>query len=112
MGDDGSEQHDEVHAREAANSAALERLEELAEEWPGHLELIDQMRARYQHAAEHLEHEHSDDEGEIPPDQEMIEHAAIRQAVINAQRVAIIDLRDRRVIGDPALRPRRARSGP
>jgi len=104
VGDDGSEQHDEIHAREAANSAALERLDELVEEWPGHLELIDQMRARYQHAAEHLEHEHSDDEGEIPPDQEMIEHAAIRQAVIDAQRVAIIDLRDRRVIGDPALR--------
>jgi CPA1 family monovalent cation:H+ antiporter len=104
VGDDGSEQHDEIHAREAANSAALERLDELAEEWPGHLELIDQMRARYQHAAEHLEHEHSDDEGEIPPDQEMIEHAAIRQAVIDSQRVAIIDLRDRRVIGDPALR--------
>jgi CPA1 family monovalent cation:H+ antiporter len=104
VGDDGSEQHDEVHAREAANAAALERLDELAIEWPGHLELIDQMRARYQHAAEHLEHEHSDDEGEIPPDQEMIEHATIRQAVIDAQRVAIIDLRDRRVIGDPALR--------
>jgi monovalent cation/hydrogen antiporter len=104
VGDDGSEQHDQIHAREAANSAALERLEELAEEWPGHLELIDQMRGRYEHAAEHLEHEHSDDEGEIPPDQEMIEHAAIRQAVIDAQRVAIIDLRDRRVIGDPALR--------
>ncbi len=100
VGDDGSEQHDEIHAREAANSAALERLDELAEEWPGHLELIDQMRARYEHAAEHLEHEHSDDEGEIPPDQEMIDHAAIRQAVIDAQRVAIIDLRDRRVIGD------------
>ena len=104
VGDDGSEQHDEIHAREAANSAALERLEGLAEEWPGHMELIDQMRARYEHAAEHLEHEHSDDEGEIPPDQEMIEHAAIRQAVIDAQRVAIIDLRDRRVIGDVALR--------
>jgi monovalent cation/hydrogen antiporter len=104
VGDDGSEQHDQIHAREAANSAALERLDELTEEWPGHMELIDQLRARYQHAAEHLEHEHSDDEGEIPPDQEMIEHAAIRQAVIDAQRVAIIDLRDRRVIGDPALR--------
>jgi len=104
VGDDGSEQHDEIHAREAANSAALERLEGLAEEWPGHMELIDQMRARYEHAAEHLEHEHSDDEREIPPDQEMIEHAAIRQAVIDAQRVAIIDLRDRRVIGDAAVR--------
>jgi len=104
VGDDGSEQHDEIHAREAANAAALERLEGLAEEWPGHMELIDQMRARYQHAAEHLEHEHSDDEGEIPPDQEMIEHAAIRQSVIDAQRVAIIDLRDRRVIGDAAVR--------
>ena len=45
----------------------LERLEGLAEEWPGHMELIDQMRARYEHAAEHLEHEHSDDEGRSRP---------------------------------------------
>jgi len=102
VGDDGSTKHDEVHAREAAVQAALGRLEGLVHEWPGHRELIDRLRARYEHDAEHLEHDHEAEE--LPHDQEWIEHAAIRSAVIDAQRVAVIDLRDRGVIGDVALR--------
>jgi monovalent cation/hydrogen antiporter len=104
VGDDGSEAHEEVHAREEANQAALARLDELAIEWPGHLELIDNIRARHQHAAEHLEHEHEDFPAEQAPDQEAIEHAAIYAAVISSQRAAVIDLRDQGVISDKALR--------
>jgi monovalent cation/hydrogen antiporter len=103
IGDDGSVQHEEIHAREASIEAALGRLEELAGEWPGHMELIEQMRARFNHAEEHLEHDH-EAEGARVPDEEQIEHESIRRAVIDAQRVAIIDLRDRGVIGDAALR--------
>jgi Na+/H+ antiporter len=103
IGDDGSVQHEELHAREASVEAALQRLDGLAEEWPGHLELIEQLRARFEHATEHLEHDHAA-EGAPAPDQEQIEHEKIRRAVIDAQRVAIIDLRDRGVIGDAALR--------
>jgi monovalent cation/hydrogen antiporter len=103
IGDDGSVRHEEIHAREASVEAALSRLEELAEEWPGHLELIEQLRARYTHAEEHLEHDH-EAEGAPAPDQEQIEHEAIRRSVIDSQRFAIIDLRDRGVIGDAALR--------
>jgi CPA1 family monovalent cation:H+ antiporter len=102
IGDDGSAAHEELHAREASVQAALGRLDGLADEWPGHLELIDQMRARFQHTTEHLEHDH--EAGEVPMDQEQIEHAAIRTAVIDAQRVAVIDLRDRGVISDEAMR--------
>jgi Na+/H+ antiporter len=103
IGDDGSVQHEAIHAREASIEAAMSRLEELAEEWPGHMELIEQLRARYSHAEEHLEHDH-EAEGAPEPNQEQIEHEAIRRSVIGAQRVAIIDLRDRGVIGDAALR--------
>jgi monovalent cation/hydrogen antiporter len=103
VGDDGSVQHEEIHAREASVEAALGRLEELAVERSDHLELIEQLRARYQHAEEHLEHDH-EAAGAPEPDQEQIEHEAIRRAVLDAQRVAIIDLRDRGVIGDAALR--------
>jgi CPA1 family monovalent cation:H+ antiporter len=102
VGDDGSEAHEELHAREAAVFAALARLDELATEWPGHLELIDQLRDRQEHATEHLEHDH--ESGEVPEDQEAAEHATIRGAVIEAQRLAVIDLRDRGVISDEALR--------
>ncbi|HET6744283.1 MAG TPA: Na+/H+ antiporter, partial [Candidatus Limnocylindria bacterium] len=59
IGDDGSVEHEELHAREASIEAALQRLEGLAEEWPDHMELIDQLRARYEHANEHLEHDHA-----------------------------------------------------
>jgi CPA1 family monovalent cation:H+ antiporter len=102
VGDDGSEAHEELHAREAAVGAALRRLDELADEWPGHLELIDHLRERHQHATEHLEHDH--ESGEVPKDQEAIEHAIIQRAVIDAQRLAVIDLRDRGVISDEAVR--------
>jgi monovalent cation/hydrogen antiporter len=104
IGDDGSTDHEELHAREAAIAAALGRLDTIGQEWGGHQELIDQLRARYDHAAEHLTHEHEGEAMEVPHDQEWIEHTAIRQAVIDAQRVALIDLRDRGVIGEEALR--------
>ena len=102
VGDDGSTDHEEIHAREAAALAALERLNGLQVEWPGHLELIDQLREQQRHATEHLEHDH--ETGEAPLDREAIEHAAIRHGMIDAQRLAVIDLRDRGVIGDEAMR--------
>ena len=102
VGDDGSAAHEELHAREAAVLAAMSRLDELAQEWPGHLELIDHLRERHEHATEHLEHDH--ESGEVPKDQEAQEHATIQRAVIDAQRLAVIDLRDRGVISDEALR--------
>jgi len=102
VGDEGTADHEELHAREAAVDAALARLDELVTEWPGHQELIDHLRERHEHATEHLEHDH--ESGEVPLDQEQFEHAAIRRAVIEAQRLAVIDLRDRGVISDEALR--------
>ena len=102
VGDDGSAAHEELHAREAAVLAAMERLDQLAAEWPGHLELIDHLRERHEHATEHLEHDH--ESGEVHQDQEAAEHASIQRAVIDAQRLAVIDLRDRGVISDDALR--------
>ncbi|MEP6680813.1 MAG: Na+/H+ antiporter [Chloroflexota bacterium] len=102
VGDDGSISHEELHAREAANEAALDRLGRLTSEVPGHLELIDDLRRRYDHQTEHLVHDHED--GHVERTQEAIEHEKIRRAVIDAQRLAVIGLRDRGVIGDEALR--------
>jgi len=104
IGDDGTAAHEVIHAREAATQAALERLAELEAEWKDHLPLIRNIRERHEHAAEHLEHPHEDFPADGSEDQEEIEHAAIRQAVIDAQRLAVIDLRDRGVISDAALR--------
>jgi CPA1 family monovalent cation:H+ antiporter len=92
---------EEAHARLAAVEAALDRLTELGEQYPGHRELIDQLRARYDHEASHI-WPHSGG----PPDdveQEALDHFEIRTAVLDAEREAVIRLRDEGVIGDGVL---------
>jgi len=109
--DDGSVEHEESHARSAATAAALVRLEELRSEVPGHLPLIDQLKERYEHRGEHLVHDDGDEptpnvaDEEMTPEQvEELEHDEIRRAVISAERLAVLDLRDRGEISDDALR--------
>ena len=102
LGDDGSEEHEEIHAREAATAAALARLDELVTEIPGHVELIDQLRDRYRHRADHFTHGHETEDS--PDDPEEREHEAIRRAVLAAERMAILELRDQGALGDEALR--------
>lgn len=104
LGDDGSAEHEELHAREAATEAALRRLDELVTEVPGHIPLIEQLRDRYAHRAEHYVHDHGHDGDEVPVDPEERDHEAIRRAVLAAERVAIIELRDGGVISDQVLR--------
>lgn len=93
---------EEVHARLAAVEAALRRLEELRHDYEDHLPLIDQLREEYEHEAGHV----------LPPpgagpddaEQELLDHRAIRNAVLVAQREAVIGLRDAGVINDETLR--------
>jgi Na+/H+ antiporter len=110
--DDGQTEHEEIHARAVAAEAALERLETLETEVPGHLPLIEQLRDRYRHQGEHLAHDDDADgdsrpgepEAMSPAEVEEMEHDDIRRAVITAQRLAIIALRDRGEISADALR--------
>jgi Na+/H+ antiporter len=110
--DDGQTAHEEVHARSVAAEAALERLDTLVNEVPGHLPLIEQLRNRYREQGEHLAHDHDSDgdsrpgeaEEMTPEEVEEMEHDDIRRAVITAQRLAVIALRDRGEINDDALR--------
>jgi monovalent cation/hydrogen antiporter len=88
-------------ARLAAVEAAMVRLNGLAEEFPGHLELVDQLRARFDHEVSHV----PAPEGPLDDsEQELLEHLEIRNAVLAAEREAIIQLRDSGVIGDEVLR--------
>ncbi len=103
VADGGGGDHEEAHARDAAVRAAGSRIEELAIEWPQHEELIAQLRTQYGHRAEHLVDHHSED----PTDElerELLDHRIIRRAVIDAERDAVIALRDRGSISDEALR--------
>jgi monovalent cation/hydrogen antiporter len=93
---------EEAHARLAAVEAALRRLDGLALDYPGHGELIDQLRVEYDHEASHV----SPNVGDVPDEseREQIDHRAIRSAVILAEREAVIRLRDDGVINDETLR--------
>ena len=106
--DDGSVAREEAHARRVATDAALARLEEMRSEVPGHLPLIDQLKDRYEHRGEHI---HDDGEptqseqDDLTPEQvEEMEHDEIRRSVISAERLAVLELRDRGEISDEALR--------
>jgi CPA1 family monovalent cation:H+ antiporter len=95
--------HEEAHARQTAVEAAVSRIEELAAEWPGHLELIDALRAQYGHRASHIDQNHgaaATDEAE----QELLEHRLIRGAVIEAEREALLRLRDTGGLSDNVFR--------
>jgi CPA1 family monovalent cation:H+ antiporter len=92
--------HDEGHARVLTGDAALRRIDELADQWPTHRELIDQLRDRYEHRTRDHERQHEPGAAE----EEVLEHATIRRAVLDAERAAAFDLRDRGVIDDEVLR--------
>lgn len=69
------------------------RIDQLADEWPTHLPLIDTLRAQYGHRAT-LPGNHpanadgSPGEGASAAEQELVEHRKIRRAVIDAERAA------------------------
>ena len=92
---------EEAHARLAAVEAALRRLDDLEMEYPGHKELVDQLRSRFEHEAGHV---WPGTEGPLDEaEQERLDHLEIQNAVLDAERDAIIALRDDGIIGDEVL---------
>jgi CPA1 family monovalent cation:H+ antiporter len=95
VGGDESEGLEEQRARAAAAEAAVERIEQLAIEWPDHLPLVDALRAQYAHRLSHLGETPDADGGQggdAAAEQEIIEHRAIRRAIIDAERTAVTEL--------------------
>jgi CPA1 family monovalent cation:H+ antiporter len=92
----------ETHARALTAEAALARLDDLEAEWPTHKPLIDALRAKYEHATSHAEERAGAEPGAA--EQEQLEHTQIRRELIEAERRAAFDLRERGVIDDQLLR--------
>jgi CPA1 family monovalent cation:H+ antiporter len=99
---DGGGGHEELHARQAAAEAAVSRIEELAAQWPGHLELIDALRAQYGHRASH--DQHHDEAATNEAEQELLEHRLIRGSVIEAEREALLRMRETGALSDDVFR--------
>jgi CPA1 family monovalent cation:H+ antiporter len=95
---------EEAFARYVTSDAATARLEDLAAEWPGHLELIDNLRAQYSHQSRHAEIRQDSEIGDEAAEQELVEHRQIRMGVLTAEREALIALRDRGAISDQIFR--------
>jgi hypothetical protein len=70
--------------------------------WPGHVPLLDRIESSLRDREEHLELDDAEDTEERR--QEHREHEQIQLAVINAQRGAVIALRDAGEINDATLR--------
>jgi monovalent cation/hydrogen antiporter len=99
---DAGDVHEESHARMMTAEAAVQRIEELAREWPGHLELIDALRADYNHRASHIDPHH--EEALNASEQELLDHRLIRSAVVEAEREALLQMRERGVVTDEVFR--------
>ncbi len=95
--------HEEAQARQATAEAAVARIEQLAEDWPGHLELIDALRAQYGHRASHTD-VHDANGHTTEAEQELLEHRQIRRQVAEAEREALIGLHERGAVSDDAFR--------
>ena len=110
MMDDGIGAEQELHARSVALKAACRRIEQLAQEWPSHQPLVDALKTQYGHRASHLHELHSSElDGDGRPlseaaEQEVLEHGLIKRAVIDAERQAVLELRQLGTIGDEAWR--------
>jgi monovalent cation/hydrogen antiporter len=107
--DSGAVAHQELHARKTALDAAMTQIEQLRVEWPTHLPLIDSLQLQYAHRATHLGHAHDASEnggqdGAELFDQELLEHYIIRRAVIDAERAAVLELRQRGELDDAIWR--------
>jgi CPA1 family monovalent cation:H+ antiporter len=99
-GDDGAEE--ERQARFLAAEAAVDRIGQLARAHPDHMELIDHLREIYVHRMEHIDP--SDGTPLDESEAELLVHRQIRRAVIDAEREAVIRLRDRGELSDEVMR--------
>ena len=96
------EQEEERRARLAAAEAAVRRIDSLEAEYPDHKPLIDHLRESYAHRVEHI-----DISDGTPPDEaeeELLEHREMRRKVIDAEREAVILMRDRGELSDEVMR--------
>jgi CPA1 family monovalent cation:H+ antiporter len=89
-------------ARATMYQVGLDAIEHMRPRWPGHQPLLDRLESGLRDRGDHLATEDPDETAERT--QEHREHEQIQLAVLNAQRGAVIELRDAGEINDATLR--------
>ena len=104
--DDGAGEHEELHARRTAASAAIDRLRELADEEWTRDRTVERMIALYEFRGRRMEQRGGD--GALAEDEEDLEARSMAyqrtvREVIEAQRRAVVALRDAGDISDEVM---------
>lgn len=89
-------------ARTMAYQHGLWELGRQRERWPGHKPLLDRLESGLNDRLSHLQTHDGEEDAEH--EQERHEHEEIQQAIIDAERTAVIALRDAGEINDETLR--------
>ncbi len=101
--DDGSAKREETRGRVATAQAALRRLDEVSGESWAPADAVERFRAKYKHRLErHEANLNSADDGHR--EDRALSAQRLGLELIEAERQAIIDLRDREIINDEVLR--------
>jgi len=98
--DDGSEEREELAARREAVSAALARIDELAEEEWTREDTVERMRGAYRYRDRRLSAR--DGDGESLEDRSFAYQRMVRE-VLDAQRAAVVAMRNRGVISNDVM---------
>jgi monovalent cation/hydrogen antiporter len=101
--DDGADEREELHARLTAAAAALERLDQLAQEEWTRDDTIERMRGRYGYRHRRFSARASeDDDGGY--EERSRAYQQLERAVIEAQRDALVRLRNQGAISNDVMR--------
>jgi CPA1 family monovalent cation:H+ antiporter len=101
--DDGGEQYEENKARKHAAAAAIARIEEVADEDWVRSDTAQRMRDLYDYRRRRFAARFDDgDDGQL--DQQSLAYQRLRREALQAEREAILDLRNRGVINDEVWR--------
>jgi Na+/H+ antiporter len=101
--EDGAAEREETKARLAAARAALDRIDALAGQEGVSDEMVQRLRSLYQHRAEHLKALFKGtDDGSSP--EHLSAHEQLHLEALDAERQAVIQLRNRGEINDEVLR--------
>jgi CPA1 family monovalent cation:H+ antiporter len=105
LDDGGIAEHEEAKARIRAAEAALERLDELADEDWVRDDTAERMRGLYAFRQERFRSRYDPDgDGDGSVEERSQNYQRLRRELLNAEREAVTELRQQGVIGDDVMR--------